>query len=164
MTNLNKIVSKATSTISAVRTHAARDFAEIPKGIIVGSACEAGELFWRCCTAKTTHGAQRDCAVPTIPKFSRSAIRAFMLREGGGGRGTASTFNRKIVWLGEELWHSVCRWATCTFKDGKFRAIIQAAHGFKDADNQPPLYFKTTQEMLEEFSYLGKAKAEEVVS
>ena len=74
--------------------------------------------------------------------------------------------NRKIVSLGEKFDKPVC--ATCDVhflnpEDSLYRSVIMAGKGFEDADRQPPLYLRTTEEMLEEFEYLGEEKAEEVV-
>ena len=75
-------------------------------------------------------------------------------------------YNRKIVELGERYHKPVV--ATCDVhflnpEDEQYRRILMAGKGFSDADNQAPLYFRTTEEMLEEFAYLGEAKAKEVV-
>jgi len=141
--------------------------AEYREGLMIGSACEAGELIHA-----IVDGAD-DANLLEIAKFydyleiQPIANNAFLVREGKVANEEAlRNINRKVCELGAALKKPVV--ATCDVhflepEDEVYRRILMAGKGFEDADHQPPLYFRTTEEMLAEFSYLGSAKAEEIV-
>ncbi len=142
------------------------------EGLIIGSACEAGEIYSAILNKQSS--SQLDKLVNYYDYLEIQPLdnNEFLIRnEAGRGSGINSKddlieINKKIIALGEEYNKPVV--ATCDVhfmnpEDEIYRRIIMAGKGFKDADMQPPLYFRTTEEMLEEFSYLGRDKAEEVV-
>jgi len=143
---------------------------EYREGIIVGSACEQGELYQALLRDESMDRISELVDFYDYLEIQPVGNNMFMLAEEDIENVNTvediMEINRQIVKLGEEAGKMVV--ATCDVhflnpEDEIYRRIIMAGKGFKDADNQAPLYLRTTEEMLEEFKYLGPKKAEEVV-
>ena len=137
------------------------------EGLIVGSACEAGELFRALISGAEEERLMQVAQMYDYYEIQPIANNAFLVRNGTVADDDGlRELNRRIVELGERMGKPVVATGDVHFLEPDhaiFRSIIMHARGFEDAEEQAPLYFKTTDEMLEEFSYLGAEKAREVV-
>jgi len=144
-------------------------FLQNREGLLIGSACEAGELYRALVFQRPEAEIRRLAKFYDYYEIQPLGNNEFMINDDDyyvKSFDDLKDLNRKIVALGEEYNKPVV--ATCDVhflnpEDEIYRRIIMAGQGFKDADHQAPLYLHTTDEMLEEFSYLGPDKAFEVV-
>ena len=146
------------------------EFLRYREGLIIGSACEAGELFQAVLNGKSEKQIAKLVDFYDYLEIQSIGNNRFMIASDRVSNVRSEEdlrdLNRKIVRLGEKFQKPVV--ATCDVhfldpEDEVYRRIIMAGKGFTDADEQAPLYLHTTEEMMEEFSYLGTAKAHEVV-
>ena len=137
------------------------------EGLIIGSACEAGQLFRAILAGKSDQEIEEIAAYHDYLEIQPDGNNHFLLANGTlKSQDELHEINRKIINVAEKLGKPVV--ATCDVHfldphDSEFRRILMAGQGFSDADNQAPLYLRTTAEMLKEFEYLGEQKAYEVV-
>lgn len=168
--NLYKLISLSHIEYYSKRPRIPKSlFMENRVGLIIGTACEAGELYQAILREQPPEEINRLVDFYDYLEIQPLGNNEFMIESDKfniSSKEELMDINRRIVKLGEEFNKPVV--ATCDVhfmdpEDEVYRRIILAGKGFKDADNQAPLYFRTTEEMLEEFSYLGRDKAYEVV-
>ncbi len=136
------------------------------EGILLGSACAAGELYKALVAGAADEELEKIASFYDYLEIQPTGNNAYMMRSGKYTQADVENFNRKIYELGKKLGKLVVGTGDVHFlnpQDAKVRAVLQDAQKYDDADNQAPLYYRTTEEMLAEFSYLGDEIAEEVV-
>lgn len=137
------------------------------EGLLVGSACEAGELYRAIVEGRSFEELCKIASYYDFLEVQPLGNNEYMLREGKvESLEQIQAFNKTVIKLGETLGKLVVATGDVHFlepSDSLYRAVLQAGNGFKDADNQAPLYFRTTDDMLKQFSYLPKEKAFELV-
>ena len=169
-TNLYKLISLAHIKYYHRRPRIPKsEFIRYRDGLLIGSACEAGELYRAILNGRPEEELSRLVNFYDYLEIQPLGNNAFLVRDEDSpvaSNDDLIEINKKIVRLGEQFHKPVV--ATCDVhfldpEDEIYRRIIMAGQGFKDADEQAPLFLRTTEEMLKEFAYLGSEKAEEVV-
>jgi len=166
--NLYKIISESHLKYFYKKPRVPKSlYMQYKEGLMIGSACEAGELYRAILEGKSDEELSRIVKFYDYLEIQPLGNNQFMVDSGRlESIQDLKNINKKIVNLGEQYNKPVV--ATCDVyfldpQDEVFRRILMAGQGFADADNQAPLYLRTTDEMLQEFEYLGQEKAYEVV-
>ena len=169
--NLYQLITESHLTYYARRPRIPKSLLnEHREGLLIGSACEAGELYQAILEKRSAQQIARLAEFYDYYEIQPLGNNRFMIESDRVSDVNSDedlmNINREIVELGEKFGKPVV--ATCDVhfldpEDEVYRRIIMAGKGFDDADTQPPLYLRTTEEMLEEFAYLGSAKAREIV-
>ena len=169
--NMYRLISESHTTYYSKRPRIPKSLIlKYREGLILGSACEAGELYRALLEGKADAEIARLANFYDYLEIQPAGNNRFMILSPKHpdiqSVEDIRNINRRIVKLGEQLHKPVV--ATCDVhfldpEDEVYRRIIMAGKGFEDADEQAPLYLHTTEEMLEEFAYLGADKAREIV-
>ena len=136
------------------------------EGLIIGSACESGELFRALLDNADETKLSQIASFYDYLEIQPLSNNQFLIGTAVESREDPKNLNRRIVELGQKLGKPVVATGDVHFlepQDEVYRRILMAGQGYSDADNQPELYFRTTEEMLDEFSYLGEDRAKWVV-
>lgn len=171
--NLYKLISASNVNYFYKRPRMPRSkIIEFREGLIIGSACEAGELYRSIVFGAPEEEVRKIAEFYDYLEIQPNGNNQFMIRSEDPRYAHIKSFsdiediNRRIISLADSLGKLTVATGDVHFMDPEdaiYRAVLMAGQGFKDADNQAPLYFKTTEEMLNEFAYLGEETAYEVV-
>ncbi|ADO77108.1 PolC-type DNA polymerase III [Halanaerobium praevalens] len=136
------------------------------EGLIIGSACEAGQIYKAFVNNKPRSEIKKIAKLYDYLELQPLGNNQFLIPAKVNSKDDLKEINKKIYKLGQELDKPVVATTDAHFldpKDSIFREILQTGQGFNDADQQPPIYYRTTNEMLSEFAYFGKKIAKEIV-
>ena len=136
------------------------------EGLIIGSACEAGQIYKAFVNNRPRNEIKKIAKLYDYLELQPLGNNQFLIPDKVNSKEDLKEINKKIYQLGQELDKPVVATTDAHFldpKDSIFREILQTGQGFDDADQQPPIFYRTTEEMLEEFDYFGKKTAKEIV-